>query len=164
MHLTKKKQKKKSVTTRCAFFSFYKYREGYKFRKVTDTSRHLLSLITVEQKTCYWSEFTLLFIANIFVVLFGHCAMWYSWTKRVSNCTMLCLYIIRTSYATFCYAVAHLLFFRRFHDEWTLQYTVQIIVNLRKEAKIGGRSTSIPHNTRKSKEVFLISVKPSSLW
>ena len=49
-------------------------------------------------------------------------------------------------------------------NEWTLQYTVQIIVNLKKEAKIGGGSTSVPHKNRKSKEVFLISAKPSSLW
>ena len=107
----KKKQKKKSVTTRCAFFSFYKYREGYKFRKV----RHFMTLIELKYG---WTEHLLLkwvyFIIHcehIHCFFFGHCAMWYSWTKRVSNCTMLCLYIIRTSYATFCYAVAHLLFF-----------------------------------------------------
>ena len=30
------KKKKKSVTTRCAFFSFYRYREGYKSRAVME--------------------------------------------------------------------------------------------------------------------------------
>ena len=146
MHLKKKKKKKKKVSHHAVRFLFL-----LQFRNVTDTSRHLLSLSTVEQNTCYWSEFTLLFI-----VFFGHRAMWYSWTKRVSNCTMLCLYIIRTSYATFCYAVAHLLFFiLSFVDFMTNEhFNTQIIVNLRKEEKIGGRSTSVPHNTRKSKEVF----------
>ena len=40
------KKKKKSVTTRCAFFSFYRYRKGYKSRAIMV----LLSLITVKRK------------------------------------------------------------------------------------------------------------------
>ena len=168
MCTSKKKKKKKSVTTRCAFFSFYKYREGYKFRKVTDTSRNLLNLSTVEQNTCYWSEFTLIFIANIFIVFLrslcdvvqlNYMSVQLYNVVFVHNKNILCNILLRCGSFTVLHS-----FFRRFCDEWTLQYTVQIIVNLKKEAKIGGGSTSVPHNNRKSKEVFLISAKPSSLW
>ena len=142
----KKKKRKKSVTTRCTFFSFYSL-------GMSDTSRHLLSLSTVEQNTCYWSEFTLLFIVFFRslcdVVQLNYTSVQLYNVVFVHNKNILCNILLRCGSFTVLHS-----FFRRFHDEWTLQYTVQIIVNLKKEAKIGGGSTSVPHNTRKSKEVF----------
>ena len=88
-------------------FSPYRNREGYKFRKVMgDTCWHYRGNNSWTE-TCFWGEFILLFSANIFIVLFCCGAMWYYWMQRMSNCTKLLLYKMRTYCALYHYIVVH---------------------------------------------------------
>ena len=89
------------------FFSPYRNCEGYRFRKVMgDTCWHYQGNNSWTE-TCFWGEFTLLFNANIFIVLFCCGAMWYCWMQRMSNCTKLLLYKMRTYCASYHYIVGH---------------------------------------------------------
>lgn len=88
-------------------FSPYRNREGYKFRKVMGDICWHYRANNSWTETCFWGEFTLLFNANIFIALFCCGAMWYCWMQRMSNCTKLLLYKMRTYCASYHYIVGH---------------------------------------------------------
>ena len=131
-----------SVTMLCAFFSFYRYREGYKFREVI--GQRLLSLITVKRKLVI--EVSLLYcsLQTHSLFFFCCCAVWYSWTKRMSNTTKLFMYIIRTYCATYCYIMTRSLFFLS-EISWriTLSRSQTKFVNLRENAVMDSWFSSI---------------------